>query len=110
VDRRPGRRTRRSLIAVMMAAPETETVVREDTALDAPWNVVVYDDPVNLMDYVTRVFQRVLGYDAAHARHLMLEVHEQGRSIVWTGQREKAELYTQQLQAHQLKTRLEKAA
>ena len=94
----------------MMAAPETEAVTREDTALDSPWNVVVYDDPVNLMDYVTRVFQRVLGCDAARARHLMLEVHEQGRSVVWTGQREKAELFTQQLQAHQLKTRLEKAA
>lgn len=93
-----------------MAGTETVTVTREDTALDVPWNVVVYDDPVNLMAYVTRVLQRVFGYDEARATTLMLEVHEQGRSVVWTGQREKAEFFTQQLQAHQLKARLEKSA
>jgi len=82
---------------------------RQSTSLDTPWNVVVHDDPVNLMGYVTWVFMKVLGYPEARARIHMLEVHEQGRSIVWTGIREKAEFYTQQLQAHQLKTSLEKA-
>ena len=81
---------------------------KSGTALDTPWNVVVHDDPVNLMGYVTRVFMKVFGYPESRAARHMLEVHERGRSIVWTGAREKAEFYTQQLQAHQLKTTLEK--
>ena len=87
---------------------DTETVTLEATALDVPWNVVVHDDPVNLMEYVTVVFMKVLGYGRLRAEKLMLEVHELGRSVVWTGGRERAELYTQQLQAHQLKTAMEK--
>ena len=88
---------------------ETQTLTREVTALDVPWNVVVHDDPVNLMDYVTWVFMKVFGYPEARATKLMLEVHQRGRSIVWTGERERAELYAQQLQGFQLKTSMEKA-
>ena len=88
--------------------PETDTVVEQDTALDQPWNVVVYDDPVNLMDYVTWVFMKVLSLPKAVAEARMLEVHRQGRSVVWNGGRERAELHTQQLQAHQLQARMEK--
>jgi ATP-dependent Clp protease adaptor protein ClpS len=88
--------------------PETDTVVEQDTALDQPWNVVVYDDPVNLMDYVTWVFMKVLSLPKAVAETRMLEVHRQGRSVVWNGGRERAELYTQQLQAHQLQAKMEK--
>ena len=87
-----------------MAGEETSTT------LGLLWNVVVHDDPVSLMDYVTRAFQRVFGYQEQYAIRLMLEVHQHGRSVVWTGQREKAEFFTQQLQLHQLKTTLEKAA
>jgi len=82
---------------------------RPSTSLDTPWNVVVHDDPVNLMGYVTWVFMKVFSYSESRAAKHMREVHEQGRSIVWTGAREKAEFYTQQLQAHQLKASLEKA-
>lgn len=91
--------------------PGTDTITRtcESTALDVPWNVVVHDDPVNLMGYVTYVLMKIFGYNEKKAAVLMLEVHKRGRSIVWTGQREKAEFYVQQLQAHQLKTNLEKA-
>ena len=88
--------------------PESDTLLEEKTALDQPWSVVVHDDPVNLMDYVTLVFMKVLGYGKPKAEKLMLEVHQLGRSVVWTGQKEKAELYTQQLQAHQLKAAMEK--
>lgn len=88
---------------------ETQTLTREVTALDVPWNVVVHDDPVNLMDYVTWVFMKVFGYPENRATKLMLEVHQRGRSIVWTGERERAELYVQQLQGFQLKTSMEKA-
>lgn len=89
--------------------PDTETLTRQDTALDLPWNVVVHDDPVNLMDYVTWVLMKVFGYPEARATTLMLEVHQRGRSIVWTGERERAELYTQQLQGFQLKTSMERS-
>ncbi len=80
-----------------------------DTALDIPWNVVVHNDPVNLMTYVTMVFQRVFGYSKERARKHMLEVHEHGRSIVWTGVREPAESYVEQLQGYLLLATLEKA-
>lgn len=93
-----------------MADSDTLTKTREDTSLDLPWNVVVHDDPVNLMGYVTYVLMKIFGYDEKKASILMMQVHKQGRSIVWTGQREKAEFYVQQLQAHQLKTSLEKSA
>ena len=88
---------------------DTLTKTREDTSLDVPWNVVVHDDPVNLMGYVTYVLMKIFGYDEKKAAILMMQVHKQGRSIVWTGQREKAEFYVQQLQSHQLKTSLEKS-
>ena len=91
------------------AGPGTEHATEETTALDLPWNVVVHDDPVNLMDYVTRVLMRVFGYPEPRAESLMLEVHTRGRSIVWTGAREQAEHYTHQLQAFQLRATMEKS-
>jgi len=92
-----------------MAGTETLTRTEEETAADVPWNVVVHDDPVNLMGYVTYVLMKIFGYDEKKAAVLMMQVHKQGRSIVWAGEREKAEFYVQQLQAHQLKTSLEKS-
>jgi ATP-dependent Clp protease adaptor protein ClpS len=92
-----------------MADSDTLTRTDEQTALDVPWNVVVHDDPVNLMQYVTFVLMKIFGYDQKKAAILMMQVHQLGRSIVWSGEREKAEFYVQQLQAHQLKTSLEKA-
>jgi ATP-dependent Clp protease adaptor protein ClpS len=87
-----------------------ETAVEKESkvALETPWNVVVHNDPVNLMSYVTMVFQRVFGYSKPKAQKHMLEVHHQGRSIVWTGVRERAELYVQQLHGYLLLATLEK--
>jgi ATP-dependent Clp protease adaptor protein ClpS len=93
-----------------MGDSDTLTETRATTAVDVPWNVVVHDDPVNLMGYVTWVLMKIFGYDETKATKLMMEVHKLGRSIVWSGQREEAEFYTQQLQAHQLRTTLEKTA
>lgn len=87
----------------------TKTETRESTALDVPWIIIVHDDPVNLMDYVTLVFMRVFGYTKPKAEKLMMEVHQAGRSVVWSGNREKAEFFTQQLQASQLRATMEKA-
>lgn len=79
-----------------------------DLALEGVWKVVVLNDPVNLMSYVVMVFRKVFGYDEAKARKHMLEVHEQGRSAVWAGSRERAEAYVHTLQGWQLNTILEK--
>ena len=85
-----------------------ETETKAD--LDVPWNVIVLNDPINLMSYVTLVFQRVFGYPRAKAETLMLQVHHQGRSLVWSGGREQAELYVHQLHSYQLLAQLEKAS
>lgn len=92
-----------------MASSDTLTLSAEATAVDLPWNVLVHDDPVNLMQYVTHVLMKIFNYDEKRATTLMLQVHQSGRSIVWTGEREKAEFFVQQLQMHQLKSTLEKA-
>lgn len=85
------------------------TLTETETDLDRPWNVIVYDDPVNLMSFVTLVLKRVFGYPQAKAEALMLEVHRNGLSVVWSGEREMAELYVQQLQAHQLLAAMKKS-
>ncbi len=86
---------------------EKETRSKED--LDLPWLVVVHNDPVNLMTYVTMVFQRVFGFPREKAERHMLEVHQKGRSILWSGMRERAELYVQQLHGYLLLATLGKA-
>lgn len=90
--------------------PETiiKTETKEETSLDSPWRVIVLNDPVNLMNYVVMVFKRVLGFDDSKATKHMREVHEKGRSVVWTGEREKAENFAFQLQHWHLQTILEK--
>ena len=87
-----------------------EPLVKEKTkeSLDLPWRVIVVNDPVNLMNYVVMVFRKVLGFTEGKATKHMLEVHHQGRSIVWSGNREQAEVYAYQLQHWRLQTRLEK--
>ena len=88
--------------------PDTKTKPKE--GLDKPWKVIVYNDPVNLMNFVIFAFRKVFGYSDEKARQLMMEVHEKGKSIVWTGHREKAELYVQQLQSLQLLAALKRVA
>ncbi|MDQ3623858.1 MAG: ATP-dependent Clp protease adapter ClpS [Verrucomicrobiota bacterium] len=89
----------------ILVEPETTT----SEATDTPWNVVVHNDPVNLMSYVTHVFQTVFGYSRERAERHMLEVHQKGRSLVWSGIRERAEAYVQQLHGYQLLATLEKS-
>lgn len=91
-----------------MAETIVEHETKDETAADLPWNVVVHNDPVNLMSYVTRIFQNVFGYSRERAERHMLEVHQQGRSIVWSGVRERAEAYVEQLHGHLLLATLEK--
>ena len=74
----------------------------EVTQPDRPWIVVVWNDPVNLMSYVTYVFQKLFGYSLEKATRLMLQVHHEGRSVVSSGPREKAEHDCSRLHAHGL--------
>ena len=92
-----------------MAQTTVETSTRTDESVDVPWNVVVHNDPVNLMSYVTRVFQKVFRHSRERAERHMLEVHQKGRSIVWTGLREPAEAYVEQLHGYLLLATIEKS-
>ena len=85
--------------------PSTQAVT--ELRLEGVWRVVVLNDPVNLMSYVVLVFKKVFGFDEQRARKHMLEVHEQGRSVVWSGLREKAEAYVFTLQQWHLSAVLE---
>lgn len=91
----------------MIEAPALEPVVSEKDELAPLWKVIVLNDPVNLMNYVVMVFRKVFGYDETRATKHMLEVHEQGCSIVWSGERELAEGYVYQLQRWKLQATLE---
>jgi ATP-dependent Clp protease adaptor protein ClpS len=82
---------------------------RDQDAVDAPWNVVVHTDPVNLMSYVTMVFQRVMGFPRDKATKHMLEVHHKGRSLVWSGERERAESIVEQFHGYLLLATIEQA-
>ena len=73
----PWARVRRSPVEV-----EPEIVPDESTKLAKPWVTIVWNDPVNLMSYVTFVFQKYFGYAKKKAEKLMLEVHEDGKSVV----------------------------
>jgi ATP-dependent Clp protease adaptor protein ClpS len=96
-----------------MAAIETLPEIKEDTkekveeAFEKGWNVIVWNDPINLMTYVVFVFMKVLAFTKEKATKHMLEVHKRGKSIVATETREKAELYYQQIQAHGLMVTIE---
>jgi len=89
----------------------TKTEARPDIRAQhaRPWNVVVWDDPVNLMSYVVYVFQKLFGFDDALANKKMLEVHHDGRSIVATVERERAEFFVTRLHAYGLQATMERA-
>jgi ATP-dependent Clp protease adaptor protein ClpS len=78
------------------------TAVREPdelAATDAPWITLVWDDPVNLMNYVTYVFQKLFGYSEPPATKLMLQVHNEGKAVVSAGTREAMEVAVSKLHA-----------
>ena len=92
-----------------MTAPLTTPGIdtEDDAALDHPWKVIVWDDPINLMSYVTFVFRKIFGYSKDKAEQLMMQVHVEGRAIVSSGTREKAELDVFRLHEHGLWATLE---
>jgi len=88
------------------AAPTVERVERpageEEDNPDRPWVTIVWNDPVNLMTYVTYVFQKLFGYSREKAQKLMLQVHHDGRAVVSSGTREQMEHDVARLHAHGL--------
>ncbi len=85
----------------------TPTEVREpdldDVAVeDRPWVVIVWNDPINLMSYVTHVLQKLFGYSLEKATALMLDVHQKGKAVVSSGGREQAEMHVFRLHEHGL--------
>lgn len=99
---------RRDPLRVMTTAPVEAPVEVEEPGtddrpeLDRPWVVIVWNDPINLMSYVTFVLQKLFGYSRPKAESLMLDVHEKGRAVVSTGTQEKAELDVFRLHEHGL--------
>ena len=74
----------------------------DDPQYDRPWIVIVWNDPINLMSYVTLVFRKLFGYSEAEATRLMLQVHHEGKAVVSSGTREKAEYDVARLHGHGL--------
>jgi len=91
------------------ALPETEEQVEvgELADPDRPWITVVWNDPINLMSYVTHVFMTVFGYAKPKAEKLMLDVHRRGRAVVSSGTRERMELDVHTLHGYGLWATLE---
>src|SRR5205809_1970246 len=84
--------------------PETIDLPDSDEVAEPqlPWVVIVWNDPINLMSYVTFVFQKLFGYSRQKATKLMLQVHNEGKAAVSSGTREKAEYDVARLHAHGL--------
>jgi len=90
--------------AMPTAAPTEvkEPEIGEDVVEDRPWVVIVWNDPINLMSYVTYVLQKLFGYSREKATKLMLDVHHKGKAVVSSGPRDKAELDVFRLHEHGL--------
>jgi ATP-dependent Clp protease adaptor protein ClpS len=97
--------------ALPAVRPEIETEDQTDASaeLDPGYLVICWNDPVNLMDYVTHVFQVVFGWQRQKAERHMLEVHRNGKSVLTHENLEKAEFYVHQLQKYQLHATMERA-
>jgi ATP-dependent Clp protease adaptor protein ClpS len=97
-----------SEIAVPEVAPVKTVEEKDESALEPGFLVICWNDPVNFMDYVTHVFQQVFGWDRRKAEFHMLQVHEQGKSVLTRESMEKAEAYVHQLQKYTLHATMER--
>jgi len=89
-------------------APANDVSSLTDSVTDKPWIVLVWNDPINLMSYVTFVLQKLFGYSLEKATELMLDVHHKGRAVVSSGPRERAELDVFRLHEHGLWATIQK--
>ena len=82
--------------------------IDEHVSPDRPWIVLVWNDPINLMSYVTYVLQKLFGYSLEKATELMLDVHHKGKAVVANGSREQAEMHVFRLHEHGLWATMQK--
>ncbi|MDR0504224.1 MAG: ATP-dependent Clp protease adapter ClpS [Bifidobacteriaceae bacterium] len=82
--------------------PDSELLDQLGSALGEPWIVIVWDDPINLMNYVTHVFMVHFGFAKTKAEQLMLKVHQDGKAVVASGPREQAEMHVQAMHSYGL--------
>ncbi len=97
-------------MGTVSAPVEVEPTLTPDeiTQTSKPWVTIVWNDPVNLMSYVTYVFQKYFGYSKKVAEKLMMEVHEEGRSVVSSGTREEMERDVQAMHEYGLWATMDK--
>ncbi|HSN02634.1 MAG TPA: ATP-dependent Clp protease adapter ClpS [Acidimicrobiales bacterium] len=88
---------------------ESEVVASEEVLTKRPWNVVVWNDPVTPMSVVVVIFRKIFGYSNNKCTQLMMAVHHEGRAIVWSGARDRAESYCVKLQVAGLQATIEHA-
>jgi ATP-dependent Clp protease adaptor protein ClpS len=98
-----------SLPAETVPAEDVRTDIDEDLITERPWLVIVWNDPINLMSFVTYVLQKLFGYSKEKATKLMLDVHHKGRAVVSSGTRERAELDVYRLHEHGLWATMEQS-
>ncbi|WP_340697644.1 ATP-dependent Clp protease adapter ClpS [Cellulosimicrobium funkei] len=91
-----------------MTVPEEAVRTEERARLDSPWVTLVWNDPVNLMSYVAYVFESYFGYSTTRAHELMMQVHQEGRAVVSTGDRERMEVDVQAMHSFGLWATLQK--
>lgn len=96
--------------APVLPEVEKQTEAKPEVLMDKGFLVLCWDDPVNLMDYVTHVFQTVFGWDKTKAEFHMLQVHKEGKSVLTRDTLEKAEHYVHELHKYSLHATLEPAA
>ncbi|GAA1603205.1 hypothetical protein GCM10009828_032380 [Actinoplanes couchii] len=89
-------------MALPQVAPVETPEIQEVPEEDRPWVTIVWDDPVNLMSYVTWVFQKLFGYSKEKAERLMMDVHTKGKAVVSIGARERMEMDANQLHGYGL--------
>ncbi len=89
---------------------DVDTVLGQDIDTDRPWLVIVWNDPINLMSFVTFVLQKLFGYSKEKATGLMLDIHHKGRAVVTSGTKERAELDVYRLHEHGLWATMEQAS
>lgn len=91
-----------------LAVPDLDIDTGTNVDLDRPWKVLVWDDPINLMSYVAFVFRKLFGFSEEKAHRLMMQVHTEGKAVVTSGPKEKAELDVFRLHEHGLWATMEK--
>jgi len=92
-----------------MTQGDTDLITGTDQMLDVPWEVILWNDPVSLISLVVRVLRKVFSYDLAKAERMTMQVHNEGKSVVWSGDNEQAAAYCVALHGYALTATIQRA-